>query len=892
MAMQEYLICPRETFHYRMSGTYPDFRKKRLPELMAPAGSKEAFFAAVAAGADAVYLGGRRFGARHFAANFGDKEISEAVEYGHLHGVRVYVTVNTLIQDRELPDALEYLLSLYGMGVDAVLVQDLGLFTLARDMVPGLDLHASTQCTISSREGVEWAKRMGFSRVVLARETPLSEIDRILAIPAKKRPGIEIFIHGALCYSYSGQCLLSSVIGGRSGNRGMCAQPCRKPYQLVRWSPDRYARPGALSEVPGRDRYLLSTSDLCCYSGLEEIVARDLDALKIEGRMRSPEYVAAVVRAYRRALDALEKGEEWYSPADMDEMATAFNRGFTRGYLFGDRGVALMGRERPEHRGLLLGPVIGPSHKKSGFLVRPSSGYVPVAGDGILVVDPAGEQRWGYALNKNAELRGTDLFIPGEMKGAIPGSLVYLTRNMHLSGMLKKMLSGGFPRSGIPVDLKIRVATGEPLQGSASCAGKDGKLVRVACATRFIPEQAKTSPVDREVIFRQLQKTGETPFDAQSIDLDFHGDPFIPLGELNQLRRELFSMLQVALIREFHPDPHTLNEAALRVHDFAQEYAAGISRASGTERKEKAPPVLTVYCGTPDELIAACVAGCNSVCYEPARAGWDEYVQELVEGSLYCRERGVSFTWKWPRITGGPFITRALPLVPGLFWAGVTSIMVEELGMAEAILSQEPGIQIFGGQGLNIYNACAARALHPPIAGLSLSPELSSEQAAILIALSDRMTPGVRNEILCQGNLEAIVSEDTLLTTLVRDGPGRKTATYGLKDTTGRIFPIYEDRNGKTHILNAVETTLIDRVPRVLEMAAGSLAVDARGRGPAYTREMTGLYRESLEAALRGSHDPATWMCFKDRARKMARGGITAGHFERGVAAYSDSHAE
>ncbi len=208
-------------------------KKQKLPELLAPAGSPEAFRAAVAAGADAVYLSGKRFGARKFAPNFTDDEIKEAVDYAHRRDVRVYVTINTLIHDRELKGIAEYLIWLYSTGADAVLVQDTGVAALAREIVPSLPLHASTQMTIHSTDGVRWAAEQGFSRVVLARELTLEEITLIGQETAGSGIGLEVFAHGALCYCYSGQCLLSSVIGGRSGNRGMCAQPCRKPYTMV-----------------------------------------------------------------------------------------------------------------------------------------------------------------------------------------------------------------------------------------------------------------------------------------------------------------------------------------------------------------------------------------------------------------------------------------------------------------------------------------------------------------------------------------------------------------------------------------------------------------------------------------------------------------------------------
>ncbi len=304
-----------------------------------------------------MYLSGKRFGARKYAPNFSEDEIRDAVREAHAHGIRVYVTVNTLIHDRELADAMDYLLWLYSVGTDAVLVQDAGLAALAREVVPGLPLHASTQMTIHNAGGVRRAAAMGFSRVVLARELSLPEVSRIADETRESGVGLEVFAHGALCYSYSGQCLLSSLIGGRSGNRGMCAQPCRKPYTLVTGGTDPYGRPLGLAEVPSRGPYLLSPKDLCTFRRLPGLVQSPVVSLKIEGRMKSPEYVATVVMAYRRALDAIAAGNYRESPEAYRDLLLAFNRGFTRGYLSGDRHDTLMGREAPGNRGLRIGTV-------------------------------------------------------------------------------------------------------------------------------------------------------------------------------------------------------------------------------------------------------------------------------------------------------------------------------------------------------------------------------------------------------------------------------------------------------------------------------------------------------------------------------------------------------
>ena len=889
--MEQSLICSRETSLWNMSHPTPEIKERQIPELLAPAGSREAFLAAVAAGADAVYLGGPRFGARHFAANFREDDISEAVRYAHLRGVKVYVTVNTLIQDSEIPDAVSYLLSLYRMGVDAVLIQDVGLLSLARKLIPGLPLHASTQCTISSREGALWARHAGCSRVVMARETPFSEIERLLGDPPSARPGIEIFVHGALCYSYSGQCLLSSVIGGRSGNRGMCAQPCRKSYCLVGGIPDEYGRPAGLKEIPCDGRYLLSTRDLCEYPALDRIIERGLDALKIEGRMRTPLYVRAVVGAYRKALDALKEGKSWHTPGDMETMALAFSRGFTRGYLFGEHGPSLMGRDQPGNRGLMLGTVVKSRGKSGGIHVRPLAVYIPSAGDGVLILDPAGGKPAGFALNRNAGLIGKDLILYGTPGAVLPGSRVYITKSMQLAAGQAEDSRGRSLSLKIPVRVKVRVVAGEPLKGWAWCDGRDGQVVSAECGTPFIPEKATAWPIGRDAIIRQVQKTGDTPFQVEEVEIDIQDDPFVPLSELNRLRRDLLSTLEDAWLRASLPESSEIQALESRLNTFFDQHNSLLSGRHESQKKEQ-DPALAVYCWTHDELVAACDAGCDVIYYEPNVTGWTGCMQDLIEGSRYCHERGILFIWKWPRVTGGHFIESALQHVHDLFMAGVSRIMVEELGMAEAVLILEPGMVILGGAGLNIYNAQAAQALHPPITGFTLSPELSSSQIATLVAILDTRVPGIRCEVYCQGNLEVMVSEDRLLEACA-PGPGiTKPIQFGIRDETGRIFPVYRDCCGRTHILNAIETTLIDRIPHLAEAGVSSLAIDARGRGGVYAREMTALYREGIRALSHRRKDTAVLISLKDRARQMARGGITRGHFVRGVAGFSEQWDE
>ena len=320
-------------------------KEKKRAELLAPAGSFASLKAAVAAGADAVYMGGARFGARAYAQNADQDEMIAAIEYAHLHGCRLYMTVNTLFKENELGELYEYLLPYYKAGLDGVIVQDLGALSFIREHFPGIELHASTQMTITSVYGAKELKRLGCCRVVPAREVSLEEIRRIYD---ETGMDIETFVHGALCYCYSGQCLMSSLIGGRSGNRGRCAQPCRLPYRV-------YEQEKGTAVNKEDQKCVLSMKDLCTLDILPQILEAGVFSLKIEGRMKSPRYTAGVVRIYRKYLDRyLEYGSEGYyvEPEDKKELLDLFDRGgFTSGYYTRHNGRDMIAlKEKPEFR--------------------------------------------------------------------------------------------------------------------------------------------------------------------------------------------------------------------------------------------------------------------------------------------------------------------------------------------------------------------------------------------------------------------------------------------------------------------------------------------------------------------------------------------------------------
>ncbi|HHX50014.1 MAG TPA: U32 family peptidase, partial [Clostridia bacterium] len=334
-----------------------------LPELLAPAGDVESLRAAVANGADAVYLGGKLFSARQYARNFDEKELEQSIRYAHRRNVKVYVTVNILLDNTELQAAAEYLQFLYNAGTDAIIIQDIGLLYLARQVVPDLKIHASTQMTIHNLPGARFLSQEGVQRIVLARELSLKDI---MGIHQGSSIELEVFVHGALCISYSGQCLMSSLIGGRSGNRGRCAQPCRLPYRLV----DDTGKLATRTEKVGD--YLLSPRDLCTLDLIPELVKSGVTAFKFEGRMKKPEYVATVIRVYRQALDRYlqDPGGFSVSTEEKQQLEQVFNRDFTTGYFLGNQGRELMSWKRPNNRGVYLGRVLSLNPAKVSVKVR------------------------------------------------------------------------------------------------------------------------------------------------------------------------------------------------------------------------------------------------------------------------------------------------------------------------------------------------------------------------------------------------------------------------------------------------------------------------------------------------------------------------------------------
>ncbi|MGB9175724.1 MAG: DUF3656 domain-containing protein, partial [Methanoregula sp.] len=876
-------------------------RKPGLPELLAPAGSPASLRAAIAAGADAIYLSGKQFGARKYAANFSRDEITEGIRLAHARGVRIYVTVNTLIHDRELKGVAEYLVWLYAAGVDAVLVQDIGVASLAREIVPDLPLHASTQMTIHNTDGVLWAAEQGFSRVVLSRELPLAEIRTIGERTRQSGVGLEVFIHGALCYSYSGQCLLSSVIGGRSGNRGMCAQPCRKPYTLVTGEQDEYGRPERLRDLPASGHYLLSPKDLCTYRHLPELVQAPVVSLKIEGRMKSPEYVAVVVSTYRRALDAIAAGGWKPAPEVEQDLLLAFNRGFTGGYLFGDRHGNLMSRNAPDNRGICIGTVTNQDSRSGTVTVHLNGTLVPATGDGLLFSDPAkGREDWGFFLNNAPVARDKKTITFGVPRPVAPGSGLSITSSRDLEARARQILAhppDDLVRN-VPVDLSITVDT----EGCISMEGRlepgSGNVVRVSYQPDFCLVPARSRPLSCNQLEAQLRKSGDTPFVIRDCSIAYDGTLFSPVAELNRMRREFLLRAEEALLASSIPSEEGLarsrRQLAAAFPELPAMAAAGMD--TGTTKK---PLSLTVYADTLKAVSMALLEGCTSICFEPAftvqrhscstREAADLITirQQAAGAMALCRDAGARFVLKLPRITRNDYIAAVLPEILLLHKDGLARCMVENPGAARAIRTLLPGIVLSGAAGLSIFNHRSACRFSPPFQSLTLSPELSRDECRELIRAAQSEGCSASFALIVQGISEAMVAEDCLLEPVRHcracGDDGRNHAFFGIRDGTGHIFPLRTDGECRTRIGNAVETCLIDHLPAIHDAGIREVVIDARGRTGAYAGTMTRIYRDAMSrddaGTPPGDAHPGSR---KDRIKALAYGGITAGHFLRG----------
>ena len=505
-------------------------------EILAPAGSMECLKAALAAGADAVYAGGNRFGARAYADNFDEEGILEAIDYVHLHGRKLYLTVNTLLKEREIEKELySYLLPLYKQGLDAVIVQDLGVLRFVKRHFPGLPIHASTQMTITGTGGAKLLEEEGAERIVTARELQLEEIRKI---SEETDVEIESFVHGALCYCYSGQCLFSSFLGGRSGNRGQCAQPCRMKYR---------------GEGEAQDAYLLSLKDICTLDYIPELIQAGIHSFKIEGRMKKPEYVAGTTAMYRKYTDLYfelkEKGQNIkesfrVSEKDKQMLQDLYNRGgFHGGYYHTKRGKEMVSLLRPNHAGV---QGVRIEKKEGRFWVGKALVQIHAQDVLELPVQKGKDKHDMYTCGFSAEKGEKVRLSVSEKSGLKPGMILSRVRNQQLLTNLNEEYTSRKIKEKI--NGKFMLSSGEFVTLTITC----GNVEATVAGERA--QEALRQPMDRDRIRKQLEKTGNTPFEFEKLDIEIQGNPFIPIQSLNEIRREALDNLYRKIVEEYRRD--------------------------------------------------------------------------------------------------------------------------------------------------------------------------------------------------------------------------------------------------------------------------------------------------------------------------------------------------
>lgn len=504
--------------------------KKRAIELLAPAGSISALISAVQNGADAVYIGGKIFNARMNANNFDDKTMTAAIDYAHLRGVKVFVTMNTLIKDEELVEALRYAKFIYEAGGDALIIQDLGFGSLVMDILPDFEVHLSTQATISDRQSIQVAKKLGYKRIVLSRELSLDEIKGICDIDDVE---VEVFVHGAICVSYSGQCQLSRRYGRRSGNRGTCAQACRLPY-ITNLTKDKAEK----------NVYALSPRDLCQVENLGELIEAGVKSFKIEGRMKSPEYVGVITRIYRKYIDIyLEKGEYKISEEDRKYLMQIFNRGdFTEGFLHKDKESKFMSNTIPKNNGIYAGDVT--FSKKGSKLIKINSKLNLSLHDGLEIRKENGEIVSSTVITY-LKKEANDSYIIGDFKGNIKaGQHAYRTSQVEQIEKIRKTFKDidifdvVEKKYSKKLEIKFIIISAKGLLTIIADAG-NGNISKVS--REIIISDEEPSSIDK--FKKSLLKTGNTSFAVSNIDFKGDFNIKIKISEINALRRECLNEL-------------------------------------------------------------------------------------------------------------------------------------------------------------------------------------------------------------------------------------------------------------------------------------------------------------------------------------------------------------
>ena len=786
-----------------------------IPELLAPVGSMEHLKVAINAGASSVYLSGKNYGARKFAENFTLEELEEAVNIAHMHNVKVYVTVNTLIKEDELESVINYVSKLYSMGVDAVLVQDLGLVELINEHLPNLKIHASTQMTCENQLKLDYLESKGVKRVVLPREMRKEEIKNL-----KTNMELEIFAHGALCYSYSGQCLMSSFKGGRSGNRGTCAQPCRQKYKI---------------QGIKRQDYYLSPCDLSLFDQLREIAELNIRCIKIEGRMRSKEYLAIVVSNYRKALNKLKSRKETSS----EEINLVFNRGFSEGQFSNSSKRSL----RAGHIGLKIGRVIQSAKNQIAIRLNDSIQTIPEKGDGLLIVK--NDKDYGFEISQDPLVTTLNHFQKGKNKQVkdltrknkvlivkkvwqnkqskfnLNESTVYLTKRNRLAKRVKEIETKKASYVKSKLILTFSIKNNFPiLKGRLTLANRREVECEVKGSTPF--EKPLKKSVDADTIRKQLSKVGNYPYQIIQINVNYDGTLFIPISKINELRRILFEEIEKEVIKSYkHPHKRiTLKRHENELHDAEPAFSFYTNNLSHLKNLKG---VKRVYLEIPPKD--------DSIILSDENYNLNYMINFLKEGWEISYGKDWQLIWKWPDITHDKLI-KALNKV-----RGILNKMHYDIPIMSGNFNAE-----YSPYSMNITNTKTIRSLEN-YATVTLSPELRKNDYENIIGNCKHPD---KIELLVQGSVELMKTRYPIL----YGNEVESNYENCLIDGKNNRYPIHKSiSNEELIIFNGEELSLIHEINHLKNLGFCNFSIDGRFKDEEYYK-IIDVYKSALDGQI------------------------------------------
>ena len=781
-------------------------QKGFIMELLAPAGTMENFMAALESGADAIYLGGKVFNARAHAANFGIDELREAVRLAHILDVSVYVTVNILIGDTELKDLEQYIKDLDSIGVDAIIVQDLAVAEIAKRVAPNIHLHGSTQMTAATLDAVRFYESLGFTRVVLARELSLKEIQHICK---HCKAEIEVFVHGALCVCYSGQCLMSSFIGERSGNRGACAQPCRLPYELLDSKGE--------SVLPKHEAYLLSPKDLNYSEHMNELVAAGVTSFKVEGRMKKVSYVRQVIGTYREILDEASIHEN-----QRKALASGFNRGFSTAYLEDTVGRQMMTVVAPNHQG----KPIGESYTKKGEVYL--SLTEPIEQGSLVKILQSNGSVTYYTVDDEWTCVSDTLYKGRPAEGLAVGQL-------YLASTPKNTKSRGLQEFTRKYDMSVYLSVssnGETNYTELTAILDSGLSVIVT--NEYVPAIANKVPTSLEKVTEQLGRLGNTLFRLSYVDIP-DGPYMWPASVLNALRRDAVTALETALITH-----HVESWQALQVtgdvdYDFKAQHELSYDTC----------PMISARVDEIEGVKAAIAGGAQKIVFGGDRLSRTPYALSIYdEVARLCAQSDVICTFATPRVVKDDEVEAYKHTLEAIVQSHPDSISIHvpqallwlrELGYTGAI-EADTGLNIFNTPTLHFWEQLHISCVNP-------SQELTLKQITELAKHSH-----VPIETMIHGYTEMMISEYCAIASFV--GTGSKVncpmpcvkESYSLKDRKGEIFPIRTDPYCRMHIMNSHEMDMRAYVPMLLQKGISILRIDGRHMKPSYVKDIVSQY--------------------------------------------------